>query len=187
MAEYEDSARARDEKLGFGNYIMKEIYQTVVALGGMVGGAWAGAAAAAKWMKDTPMASVEQWRELPLVGKIPGLKNPLGQRQLMVGGLGGMFAGTLVSGLILGYGHWKKEKQAQMQVDEITKDISRIELFKKTDPELKAENQRLWKMIEEREGKKAGGHAAAVGKSESWQEQAVAERAEAATAEAARG
>ena len=38
-----------------------------------------------------------------------------------------------------------------MQVDEITKNISDIEVFKKTDPELKAENTRLWNELHARD------------------------------------
>lgn len=163
-----------DEKLSFGSYIGKEIYQTVVAIGSAVAGAYAGIVAAKKWMPDAEAIAQVKWEKLPYVTKIPGLKIAPSLKQLQYGGIGGLMAGTTIGGLILGYGHWKKEKQAQMQVDEITRDVSNIELFKKTDPELKAENQRLWKLLKEREAK--GGN---------WQAQIQAEAAE--TTEAARG
>ena len=92
--------------------------------------------------------------------------------QLKWGGLGGLFVGTLASGIVLGYEHWKKIKQSQLQVDEITKDISDIEVFKKTDPELKAENERLWAELKKHDGgsmvEKVGSH-----KKESWKEAAA--------------
>lgn len=167
-----------ESQLTIGHYILKQIYQHVVLFGGMLGGAWAGLVAGARWFPQSmsldkaqtfatkkppiPPAQIEQvtqakvlirnqgmWERIGL-HKIPGLKIVPTEAGLWTG-LTGMFIGSTISALILGYGHWKKEKMAQLQVDEITKDISDIEVFKKTDPELKKENTRLWAMLREKE------------------------------------
>lgn len=196
MATDKEVKKDYEGKLGVGTYIGKEIYQAVVGLGGVLGGSWAGLVAGARWfphamgldeakhtvktmktrhygdaakVKNYITASFltknqKTWETFHL-HKVPGLKIVPSERGVYLS-FAGMFLGSLISGLTLGYGHWKKEKQAQLQVDEITKDISDIEVFKKTDPELKKENTRLWAMLQEREQR--GGKAPR----DSWREQA---------------
>ena len=140
-------------QLSIGNYVAKELYQTVVGLVAPLGGAVLGLLIGRKTMPGTSNISPREWESMPeFIRKIPGLKTPP-TKQHGYAALGGLMGGSIVATLLLGYGHWKKEKQAQMQVDEITHDVSNIELFKKTDPELKAENDRLWKLMQARDGK----------------------------------
>lgn len=140
---------------------------------GLVGGAYAGLLAAKQFMKNSVVDEriVQAWDKVPAtIRKIPGFKNPISKGQLMWGALPGLFVGTLAAGVVLGYGHWKKIKQAQLQVDEITKDISDIEVFKKTDPELKAENTRLWSELKKRDTAGPAHEKRAANLKESWVE-----------------
>jgi hypothetical protein len=139
-----DQKKNIEAETGLGNYLLKQVYQQVVAWGGILGGAYVGILAAKPFIKVIDPVN------LPIVSKIPGLKNASFD-QLKWGGGIGAFIGMMTSGIILGYGHWKKIKQSQLQVDEITKNISDIEVFKKTDPELKAENERLWQELHARD------------------------------------
>lgn len=154
-----------ESELSVGTYTGKKIYELVVSVGSSALGAWGGLAAAGKYMKpgtveqvsllDNTVSEVaESAKELPgFIGKLPGLRGAFSSRQLMWGAGGGVFAGGIIGGLVLGYEHWQKVKREQLQVDEITKDVSDIEVFKKTDPELKAENERLWTELNKREPK----------------------------------
>ncbi len=151
MPSGQDTNRDYDAKLGFGSYMVKKLYEMAVIVGSQVAGVWGGLALGNKWFPDNPMMAEKGWKDL--IGRLstwPGLKQAPSLQAMWVA-IGGAAFGGLIGGLTLGYGHWKKEKQAQLQVDEITKDISDIELFKKTDPELKRENQRLWAMLKEKE------------------------------------
>lgn len=151
-----------DGKLSVGTYIGKEIYQTVVSFGSLIGGAFAGLfAGKAMFSKAAPVMEAEKWTQsLGGFTKIPGLGKPLAKMHGYTAGAGA-FLGMMTGGLILGYGHWKKTKQAQMQIDEVSKDIAGIEVFKKTDPELKAENEKLWAQVNARE-KHGASHAEKV-------------------------
>ena len=162
-----------EKQTSMSTYLVKQIYQDTVAIVGSFGGAYAGLLAAKKFMKSPlPDERVAQmWEKIPsTIRKIPGFRSPISQSQAMWGALPGMFIGTLASGVILGYGHWKKIKQAQLQVDEITKDISDIEAFKKADPELKAENTRLWAELKKRDAAHGTTEKAAMRQKESWTE-----------------
>ncbi|MEJ0010189.1 MAG: hypothetical protein WDN72_06570 [Alphaproteobacteria bacterium] len=157
MAPFDENKPGNDYdgQLSFGTYIGKEVYQLAVSFGSLIGGWYAGLGIGKVAFNGTaPAAKQAEWAEgLGKSGfvRAAGLKTLPGKAQ-MISGVVGMFAGSILGGLVLGYGHWKKEKQAQMQVDELTKDISDIEVFRKTDPELKQENQRLWKMLKDKEG-----------------------------------
>ncbi len=153
MQAADNSTTNIDEKTGFGNYLVKQAYQIIVSTGGVIGGAYAGVVGAKRLLKDAVISAEHavEWAKLPVISKLPGLKTAPSMKQLQFGGIIGAVIGSMASGLVLGYGHWKKVKQAQMQVDEITKNISDIEVFKATDPELKAENQRLWAELQKRE------------------------------------
>ena len=167
MDKEKNTAPNYDKELSVGTYTGKKIYETVVGIGSTALGVWGGLVAAAKLIKPgtvekvshvlvNPRAVKESVIKLPgFMGKLPGLKNGFTQRQLQWGGFGGALIGSIAGGLVLGYEHWQKVKREQMQVNEITKDISDIEVFKKTDPELKAENERLWAQVNER---KSGSH-----------------------------
>jgi hypothetical protein len=174
MAENHKPSESIEEKTSFGAYIGKWLYTAVVELGGLIGGGVAGfAVGKALFPNSEPILHIKpdalegiaqamaneknaktanEWAaifdKVPGLRKIPSIK--------AVWGMGiGAFAGSIVGTLILGYGHWKEGKQAQIQVNEIMKDISDIEIFKKTDPELKAENQRLWAELNKREAQKS--------------------------------
>lgn len=160
-----------DKELSVGTYAGKKIYEVVVSLGTTAAGMWGGLAAAGKFVKPhtdeaiTKAAvnivtgaapGIEEGMRLPgFLGKLPGLKQAFTNRQLAWGAGGGFMAGSILGGLFLGYEHWQKVKREQLQVDEITKDISDIEVFKKTDPELAAENKRLWAELNKREAQPA--------------------------------
>ena len=133
-----------DSEIGMGNYLLKQVYQLGVTFGGIFGGAYAGVLATLPFFKNT------QPNDLVKLHKIPGLKHASANQMQWGGGIGA-FLGMMMSGIVLGYGHWKKIRQSQMQVDEITKNISDIEVFKKADPELKAENERLWNELHARD------------------------------------
>jgi hypothetical protein len=185
-----------EKETSFLTYIGKEIYQTTVGLVGAVGGTLLGIFATKPFFKDAVVSKDMQaiWKSQPWISKIPGLGKPISDSQLKWGGLGGLFVGVMAAGMTLGYEHWKKIKQAQLQVDEITRDISEIEVFKKTDPELAAENKRLWAELKKRDDHAASGysnkashgarhdtkssehgsHASRHAKHESWQESASA-------------
>lgn len=158
--------RSVEEGTSFGTYLLKELYQTAVALVGSIGGAYAGILAA-KPLGGEPIPEFLG----DVLKKLPGFKTSAPKTtQLALGGGAGLFLGSLLSAICLGYGHWKKVAQAQLQVDEITRNISDIEVFQKTNPELKAENARLWTELHARE--KASGHAP-VKQAESWTEKAA--------------
>lgn len=146
--EKQNQAADHEKELSFGTYLGKKFYETAVSLGSMVAGGWAGLAAAHRFI--APKAG-EVAQPLTFGGKIPGLRGEFTARQRILGGLGGLFAGAVGSGIALGYEHWVKVKREQLQVDEITREISGIALFRKTDPELKAENDRLWAELNRRD------------------------------------
>lgn len=142
-----------EEQTSVGTYLRKQLYQQTVAWGGLVGGSYLGVLAGKAFSKGVEVTTEHQqwWSELPVLSKLPLLKTAPSMKVLQWGAGVGALVGSMVSGVILGYEHWKKIKQSQLQVDELTRDISDIEVFKKTDPELKEENARLWAELKKRE------------------------------------
>lgn len=159
MADVTKSETTIEKQTSMGTYLLKQLYQISVSLVGSVGGALAGLGISKALSKGAAPEEhmVRLWKGLPYwITKIPGLKLAPTSGQLKWGLGGGALIGTIGSSVVLGYEHWKKIKQSQLQVDEITRDISDIEVFKKTDPELAAENERLWAELHKREKE---GHA----------------------------
>lgn len=188
-----------EEQIGISNYLLKQLYQITVSVGSILGGAYAGLVATKPFFKEkasevvknaeemfsTPRVSESErsaarWKEIPYLSKIPGIRNIRSFKQLQWGAGGGAFVGMLASFVVLGYEHWKKIKQSQLQVDEITKDVSDIEVFKKTDPELKAENDRLWAELKKRDSTTTMAEKFSSSKKESWRDK-TAEHADIAT------
>jgi hypothetical protein len=168
-----------EKQTSVGAYLVKQLYQQAVVFGSIIGGAYLGLMASKPFFKaaETGERAAQLWQRVPaFIRKMPGLAKPMSANHVMWGGGIGMLLGSLTGGITLGYEHWKKIKQSQLQVDEITRDISDIEVFKKTDPELKAENERLWAELKKHDGgsmvEKIGGH-----KKESWKEAADAAQA----------
>lgn len=58
------------------------------------------------------------------------------------------FVGSMIGSIFVGFDRWKKEESTRLAAAEIDRDISRLEVFSKRDPELVAENKRLREMLE---------------------------------------
>lgn len=59
--------------------------------------------------------------------------------------------GSIIGGTFVGYNKWRKEESTRLAATEIDRDISRLEIFNKRDPELVKENKRLRDMLETQE------------------------------------
>jgi hypothetical protein len=171
------SAKHEDE-LSVGSYIGKQLYQQGVAWGSVIGGAYAGTMAGKAVSKVTDMNKAGYYDILPkFMKKIPGFGAPVSDKALKVGGGVGMLAGSLIAGITLGYEHWQKVKREQLQVDELTRNLSDLEAFKKSDPELLAENKRLWTELHARDASAGKGHEQIIAQHQARQHGGWAEQA----------
>lgn len=149
-----------EDELSIGSYIGKQIYQESMSIGSLIAGGYAGlmAGKAASKVSETNPATF--YEILPnAVKKIPGFGTPISNNAMKYGGITGIIGGTIAATTILGYEHWQKVKREQLQVDELTKNLSDLEVFKKSDPELLAENKRLWAELNARDAAASKTHA----------------------------
>ena len=160
--EKDSTSAAIEKQVGFGTHSGKQIYQQVLSWGGMLGGGYIGILVGKRFADPAglPLTTQAKWERIPLLSKLPSLKEVPSNSAFKWGGGIGLVVGMLTSGIVLGYEHWKKIRQAQLQVDEITRDVSDIEVFKKPDPELKAENERLWSELHAKKEQAPAGHKA---------------------------
>lgn len=63
------------------------------------------------------------------------------------GAAAGALTGAIAGGTVVGYHKWKKEESTRLAAAEINEDVSKLELFRPSDPELVAENKRLRAML----------------------------------------
>lgn len=63
----------------------------------------------------------------------------------------GAFFGSMFGGMAVNYNEWRKDESARLAAEEVNKNISQMEIFKPSDPELVSENKRLRAMLAEKE------------------------------------
>lgn len=153
------------DRLSAGTYALKKIKEVVITAGGVVGGWFAGRQidkykGYGSMLSDTH-AEILDAANPGRGARLRGLATPVAVL--------GAAAGSIVSGIALAYGHWRKEESQKLAVDEINRDIANMKIRQRTDPELLKENDRLRAMLEQEEQKnaapgdgKAGSHAAKV-------------------------
>ena len=59
----------------------------------------------------------------------------------------GAFLGSMFGGMAVNYNEWRKDESARLAAEEVNKNISQMEIFKPSDPEIVAENKRLRAML----------------------------------------
>jgi hypothetical protein len=132
------------DDLSASRYTLKKVRETVIGVGSLVGGVFAGGMIGGWMSKGKNLPTNAMPEGLPFIG---GKRYNLKQQ---FGGLIGAFVGTLVGGLYLGYEHWRKVESQRIAVDEINKDIASTVAIQPVDKELVAENKRLREMLEAR-------------------------------------
>ncbi len=75
-----------------------------------------------------------------------GPSSELGMAKVIGAGVAGA-GGALAGGTVVGYQQWKRDESTRVAAAEINEDVSKLELFRPSDPELVAENKRLRAML----------------------------------------
>ena len=126
MAETSDFDRKHNDELSASTYAGKKIYETIVSFLGI------GLGAAVGYSMDKHH------------GFQATAKKKFGWRTIA-----GAVVGSTISGIILGYQHWRKVESTKIAVQEINNDISNMTIRQRTDPELIRENDRLREMLDQ--------------------------------------
>ncbi|GEM_PF-2624539 len=150
-----------EDELSAGSYAKKKLYElAVTGTGFAIGGG-----TAYKLTEHKPSLVFKAFSWLPLPEsfrnefkaastspeKLTALSTELKKPIAFLGGAVGM----ILSGLVLGYEHWRKVESEKIAVDEINRDISNIKIIPHSNPELERENIRLREMLEKEEKKTA--------------------------------
>lgn len=143
--------KKHEEELSVGHYTFKKIRETVITFGGLIGGTYIGGLLGGMYAKS---------KNLPhemssLAESIPFLNGKGINKQQGNGGFIGFMLGSLISGMIIGYEHWRKVESQKLAVDEINQDIANTIAIQPIDKELVVENKRLRGMLDEIENKRA--------------------------------
>lgn len=91
-------------------------------------------------------------QEVEAIRKVLGMPEPdaLKTAKWVGAGVGG-FLGSMFGGMAVNYNEWRKDESARLAAEEVNKNISQMEIFKPSDPELVAENKRLRAMLAEKD------------------------------------
>lgn len=157
VAEHVERLRERDsrmnEKLSPATYAWKQVRAIGINLFGLVGGGYLGHHIGGQFKPrnlDKTMAILQQTRFANEAELIARASNK------WIGMAIGSFAGSLITGVYLGYERWVKGEALRLSADEINRDISEAKL--RMDPELLRENHLLREMIAKQDEQLKRGH-----------------------------
>lgn len=143
--------KKHEDELSVQRYTFKKIRETVISFGGLIGGGYIGGLLGGMYAKSKNLP-----HEMSIIAEgVPFLSGKGINKQQGNGGFIGVMLGSLISGLIIGYEHWRKVESQKLAVDEINQDIANTIAIQPTDKELVGENKRLRGMLEELEAKRA--------------------------------
>lgn len=149
VEEMQKRSEELNDKLSPMAYAGKQVRILLVQMAGLLGGGgigfWLGGIGAKTMRVPKFVADLMAKGDPEAIEKLAAVEVP----KKMVGATIGVFVGTVITTLVLGYEHWVKGEAERLAVDEINRDVAESKL--RMNPELQRENKLLREMVEKQD------------------------------------